>query len=105
MEDANRVVRASFQGESGIIDIPFQDEVHGDLVFLVLQGGHDEVEVRRWRRAKNGIPGEKPIFRSLVPLLREYVTSRSDQHAALFVGCQGRLGTRQIQALFRLTAR
>src|SRR5437773_11004386 len=31
------------QGESGIVDIPFQDEVHGDLVFLVLQGGHDEI--------------------------------------------------------------
>jgi hypothetical protein len=36
------------------------------------------------RRAKNG--SEKPIFRSLVALLREYLTSRSDQHAALFVG-------------------
>jgi integrase len=52
-------------------------------------------------RAKNGIPGEKPIFRSLVPLLRDYLASRRDDDPALFVGRQGRLGTRQIQALFR----
>jgi integrase/recombinase XerC len=52
-------------------------------------------------RAKNGIPGEKPIFKSLVPLLRDYLASRADDDPALFVGRQGRLGSRQIQALFR----
>jgi integrase len=52
-------------------------------------------------RAKNGIPGEKPLFRNLVIPLREYLTSRSDTDPALFVGRQGRLGKRQIQTLFR----
>ena len=52
-------------------------------------------------RSKNGIPGEKPLFRSLVPLLRDYIASRSDADSALFLGRQGRLGVRQIQALFR----
>ena len=55
----------------------------------------------RIARAKNGIPGEKPLFRSLVPLLRDYIASRSDADSALFLGRQGRLGVRQIQALFR----
>jgi integrase/recombinase XerD len=52
-------------------------------------------------RAKNGIPGEKPLSRSLAPLLRDYLGSRSDADPALFVGRQGRLKKRQIQALFR----
>ena len=52
-------------------------------------------------RAKNGIPGEKPLFRSLEPLLRDHLASRSDADPALFVGRQGRLKKRQIQALFR----
>jgi integrase/recombinase XerC len=52
-------------------------------------------------RAKNGIPGEKPLFRSLPPLLRDYLVSRTDADPALFVGRQGRLKKRQIQALFR----
>jgi len=33
--------------------------------------------------------------------LREYLASRRDDDPALFVGRQGRLGIRQIQALFR----
>src|ERR1700756_2802257 len=52
-------------------------------------------------RSKNGIPGEKPLFRSLVTPLRDYLASRRDNDSALFVGRQGRLGIRQIQALFR----
>jgi integrase len=47
-------------------------------------------------RSKNGIPGEKPLFRSLVPRLRDYLASRSDADPAFFVGRQGRLKKRQI---------
>jgi integrase len=65
----------------------------------------DDVDLDRQKirilRAKNGIPGEKPLFRGLVPLLRDYLASRFDADPALFVGRQGRLKKRQIQALFR----
>jgi len=60
----------------------------------------DRQKIRKLR-SKNGIPGEKPLFRRLVTPLREYLASRRDDDPALFVGRQGRLGIRQIQALFR----
>ena len=64
----------------------------------------DDIDLRRrtiriWR-VKNGNSGEKPLFKSLVPLLTTYLRTRSDDNGALFVGRQGRLGKRQIQALF-----
>jgi integrase len=57
-----------------------------------------DLERRKIRvlRSKNGIPGEKPLFRSLVPLLRDYLATRSDADPALFIGRQGRLKKRQI---------
>lgn len=58
----------------------------------------------RIRRLKGGLPGERPIFRSLCRLLRRYLASRHDRGEALFVGRQGRLGKRRIQQLFRLYA-
>ena len=36
--------------------------------------------------AKNGIPGEKPLFRSLVTPLRDCLASRHDDDPALFAG-------------------
>jgi integrase len=62
-----------------------------------------DLEQQRIRilRSKNGIPGEKPLFRSLGPLLRDYLAYRSGADPALLVGRQGRLKKRQIQALFR----
>jgi len=64
----------------------------------------DDIDFRRrairvWR-VKNGNSGEKPLFKSLIPILKSYLGTRSDDNAALFVGRQGRLGRRQIQALF-----
>jgi integrase/recombinase XerD len=56
-------------------------------------------QVRIWR-VKNGNCGEKPLFRKLVPMLRRYIRARTDDNAALFVGRQGRLTKRRIQALF-----
>ncbi len=55
--------------------------------------------IRIWR-VKNGYSGEKPLFRTLVPILKRYLRTRSDDNAALFVGRQGRLSKRWVQALF-----
>jgi integrase/recombinase XerC len=55
--------------------------------------------IRVWR-VKNGNSGEKPLFRSLVLLLKRYLRTRTDDNAALFVGRQGRLSKRWVQALF-----
>ena len=55
--------------------------------------------IRIWR-VKNGYSGEKPLFRTLVPILKRYLRARTDDNAALFVGRQGRLSKRWIQALF-----
>ena len=55
--------------------------------------------IRIWR-VKNGYSGEKPLFRRLVAILRCYLRTRTDDNAALFVGRQGRLSKRWIQALF-----
>ena len=49
---------------------------------------------------KNGYSGEKPLFRTLVPILQRYLRTRTDDNAALFVGRQGRLSKRWVQALF-----
>ena len=49
---------------------------------------------------KNGYSGEQPLFRALVPILKRYLRTRTDDSAALFVGRQGRLSKRWIQALF-----
>src|SRR5438309_12107091 len=55
----------------------------------------------RIRRLKGGLSGERPIFRTLLPLLQQYLESRRDIEKAVFVGRQGRLRKRQIQHLFR----
>jgi integrase len=55
--------------------------------------------IRIWR-VKTGYSGEKPLFRALVLLLKRYLRSRTDDNAALFVGRQGRLSKRWVQALF-----
>jgi len=49
---------------------------------------------------KNGHSGEKPLFRKLVPIIKRYLRTRTDDNAALFVGRQGRLSKRWMQALF-----
>jgi integrase len=65
----------------------------------------EDVDLERGRirihRLKGGLSGERPIFRNLLPLLRQYLASRTDSRRALFVGRQGRLKRRQIQNLFR----
>jgi integrase len=58
----------------------------------------------RIRRLKGGLSGERPIFRNLLPLLRQYLESRRDKESALFVGLRGRLRKRWIQELFRFYA-
>jgi integrase/recombinase XerC len=72
----------------------------GEIVLLDREDIDLERERIRIHRLKGGLSGERPIFRSLLPLLRQYLTSRTDSHRALFVGRQGRLKRRQIQNLF-----
>jgi site-specific recombinase XerC len=55
----------------------------------------------RIHRLKGGLSGERAVFRNLLPLLRQYLASRTDADRALFFGRQGRLKRRQIQNLFR----
>ena len=76
----------------------------GEIVLL----DRDDIDLERGRirirRLKGGLSGERPIFRSLLPLLRQYLESRRDKRDALFVGLQGGLKKRRIQDLFRFYA-
>ena len=76
----------------------------GDIVLL----DRDDIDLERGRisikRLKGDLSGERPIFRNLLPLLRQYLESRKDHNEALFVGLQGRLRKRRIQELFRFDA-
>jgi integrase len=57
------------------------------------------------RRLKNGVSGEKPLFRDTKRLLRDYLEERLDTGSALFTGRQGNLGPQRIQQLFKRYAR
>ena len=76
----------------------------GEVVLL----NRDCIDLERARirikRLKGGLSGERPIFRNLLPLLRQYLESRTDDVDALFVGLRGRLKKRRIQELFRIYA-
>jgi integrase len=76
----------------------------GEIVLL----DRDDIDLERGRirirRLKGGLSGERPIFRNLLPLLRQYLDCRRDQETALFIGLQGRLKKRRIQELFRFYA-
>ena len=54
----------------------------------------------RIRRLKNGIGGEKPVWRHTAKLLRTYLRVRRNVTPYLFTGRQGSLKKRQIQHLF-----
>jgi integrase len=76
----------------------------GEIVHL----NRTDVDLERARirihRLKGGLSGERPIFRNLIPLLRQYLEKRTDEEDALFVGLRGRLRKRRIQDLFRFYA-
>src|SRR5262249_8891030 len=59
----------------------------------------------RIRRLKNGIGGEKPLWRHTAKLLRTYLRVRRNVTPYLFTGRQGALQKRQIQSLFSTYAR
>src|SRR6266705_1599566 len=54
----------------------------------------------RLRRLKNGLGGEKPLWRHTAKLLRAYLRVRSGAGPYLFTGREGPLKKRQIQNLF-----
>lgn len=57
------------------------------------------------RRLKNGISGEKPMFRDTKRLLKAYLEVRQDNGSTLFTGRQGGLSDKRIQQLFKHYAR
>ena len=59
----------------------------------------------RIRRLKNGLGGEKPLWRHTAKLLRAYLRVRNDAGSYLFTGREGPLRKRQIQNLFDNYAR
>jgi integrase/recombinase XerD len=52
------------------------------------------------RRLKNGLGGEKPLWRHTATLLRRYLRERRDVGPYLFTGRKGPLQKRQVQKLF-----
>ena len=54
----------------------------------------------RIRRLKNGLGGEKPLWRHTAKLLRAYVRIRTNAGPYLFTGRKGPLKKRQVQELF-----
>jgi integrase/recombinase XerD len=59
----------------------------------------------RVRRLKNGIGGEKPLWRHTAKLLRSYLRVRRDVGTYLFTGREGPLKKRMVQNLFRRYAK
>jgi integrase/recombinase XerD len=57
------------------------------------------------RRLKNGLGGEKPLWRHTAKLLRSFLRIRQDAGPYLFTGREGPLKKRQIQNLFARYAR
>jgi integrase/recombinase XerD len=55
----------------------------------------------RLHRLKNGLGGERPLWRHTAKLLRAYLRVRRDAGTYLFTGREGPLKKRQIQNLFR----
>src|SRR5437867_4278879 len=51
----------------------------------------------RLRRLKNGLGGEKPLWRHTAKLLRAYLRVRHDAGPYLFTGREGPLNKRQVQ--------
>jgi integrase/recombinase XerD len=54
----------------------------------------------RIRRLKNGVGGEKPLWRHTAKLLRAYLRVRRDVGPYLFTGREGPLKKRMVQTLF-----
>ena len=52
------------------------------------------------RRSKNGLGGEKPLWRHTAKLIRSYLRERRDVGPYLFTGRKGPLQKRQVQKLF-----
>src|SRR5713101_10083251 len=59
----------------------------------------------RLRRLKNGLGGEKPLWRHTAKLLRAYLRVRKDAGPYLFTGRERPLKKRQIQNLFNSYAK
>src|SRR5437016_3684110 len=54
----------------------------------------------RIRRLKNGLGGERPLWRNTARILRSYLRVRRDVSSYLFIGREGPLKKRMVQRLF-----
>jgi integrase len=59
----------------------------------------------RIRRLKNGVGGEKPLWRHTAKPLRAYIRVRNDAGPYLFTGREGPLKKRMVQHLFKTYAK
>jgi len=64
----------------------------------------DDIDLKNYRirlqRLKNGVGGEKPLWRHTARLMRAYLRSRRHGGSYVFIGREGPLKKRQIQNLF-----
>jgi integrase/recombinase XerD len=72
----------------------------GEALMLTVDDVHFTNHRITIRRSKNGLGGEKPLWRHTAKLLRSYLRERRDVGPYLFTGRKGPLQKRQVQKLF-----
>ncbi len=72
----------------------------GEALMLTVDDVHFTTHRITIRRLKNGLGGEKPLWRHTAKLLRRYLRERRDVGPYLFTGRTGPLQKRQVQQLF-----
>jgi integrase/recombinase XerD len=93
-----------------VIDSPRDKALFGLIYHYGLRVGEalmltvDDVNFKNHRitirRLKNGLGGEKPLWRHTAKLIRSYLRERRDVGPYLFTGRKGPLQKRQVQQLF-----
>jgi integrase/recombinase XerD len=72
----------------------------GEALMLTVDDVHFTNHWITVRRLKNGLGGEKPLWRHTAKLIRRYLRERRDVGPYLFTGREGPLQKRQVQQLF-----
>ena len=72
----------------------------GEALMLTVDDINVQTHRLTIRRFKNGLGGEKPLWRHTATLMRRYLRERRDVGPYLFIGRKGPLQKRQVQKLF-----
>jgi integrase len=72
----------------------------GEALMLTIEDVNFKNHRLMIRRLKNGLGGEKPMWRDTARVLRSYLRERRDVGPYLFTGRKGPLQKRQVQKLF-----